>query len=82
MTQIIETLFSALESTVQSEAEAKAMAEVDAIVQSRLNDQDLYRIWTAASEMQRTNQLDSFTQGFRLGMQLTLEGLSEVRPGE
>ncbi len=82
MTQIIETLFSALESTVQSEAEAKAMAEVDAIVQNRLNDQDLYRIWTAASEMQRTNQLDSFTQGFRLGMQLTLEGLSEVRPGE
>lgn len=82
MTQIIETLFSALESTVQSEAEAKAMAEVDAIVQSRLNDQELYRIWTAASEMQRTNQLDSFTQGFRLGMQLTLEGLSEVRPGE
>ena len=82
MTQIIETLFSALESTVQSEAEAKAMAEVDAIVQNRLNDQDLYRIWTAASEMQRTNQLDSFTQGFRLGMQLTLEGLSEVRSGE
>ncbi len=82
MTQIIETLFSALESTVQSEAEAKAMAEVDAIVQDRLDDQDLYRIWTAASEMQRTNQLDSFTQGFRLGMQLTLEGLSEVRPGE
>lgn len=82
MTQIIETLFSALESTVQLEAEAKAMAEVDAIVQSRLNDQDLYRIWTAASEMQRTNQLDSFSQGFRLGMQLTLEGLSEVRPGE
>ena len=36
MTQIIETLFSALESTVQSEAEAKAMAEVDAIVQSRI----------------------------------------------
>ena len=34
MTQIIETLFSALESTVQSEAEAKAMAEVDAIVQT------------------------------------------------
>ncbi|MCI8759289.1 MAG: hypothetical protein HFF82_09705 [Oscillospiraceae bacterium] len=58
------------------------MAEVDAIVQSRLNDQDLYRIWTAASEMQRTNQLDSFTQGFRLGMQLTLEGLGEVRSGE
>ena len=78
MTQIIETLFSAL----QSEAEAKAMAEVDAIVQSRLNDQDLYRIWTAASEMQRTNQLDSFSQGFRLGMQLTLEGLGEVRSGE
>ena len=49
---------------------------------SRLNDQDLYRIWTAASEMQRTNQLDSFTQGFRLGMQLTLEGLGEVRSGE
>ena len=82
MTQIIETLFSAMESTVQSEAEAKAMAEVDAIVQSRLNDQDLYRIWTAASEMQRTNQLDSFSQGFRLGMQLTLEGLGEVRSGE
>ena len=58
------------------------MAEVDAIVQNQLNDQDLYRIWTAASEMQRTNQLDSFTQGFRLGMQLTLEGLGEVRSGE
>ncbi len=82
MAQIIETLFSALESTVQSEAEAKAMAEVDAIVQDRLDNQDLYRIWSAASEMQRTNQLDSFTQGFRLGMQLTLEGLGEVRPGE
>ncbi len=82
MAQIIETLFSALESTVQSEAEAKAMAEVDAIVQDRLDNQDLYRIWSAASEMQRTNQLDSFTQGFRLGMQLTLEGLSEVRSGE
>ena len=79
MTQIIETLFSALESTVQSEAEAKATAEVDAIVQNQLNDQDLYRIWTAASEMQRTNQLDSFN---RLGMQLTLEGLGEVRSGE
>ena len=82
MAQIIETLFSALESTVQSEAEAKAMAEVDAIVQDRLDNQDLYRIWSAASEMQRTNQLDSFAQGFRLGMQLTLEGLGEVRPGE
>ena len=58
------------------------MAEVDAIVQNQLNDQDLYRIWTAASEMQRTNQLDSFSQGFRLGMQLTLEGLGEVRSGE
>ena len=58
------------------------MAEVDAIVQDRLDNQDLYRIWSAASEMQRTNQLDSFTQGFRLGMQLTLEGLGEVRPGE
>ncbi len=82
MAQIIETLFSALESTVQSEAEAKAMAEVDAIVQDRLDNQDLYRIWSAASEMQRTNQLDSFSQGFRLGMQLTLEGLGEVRSGE
>ena len=79
MSQIIETLFTALESTLQSEAEAKAMEEVEAAARNRLDDKDLYRIWSAASEMQRINQLDSFTQGFRLGMQLTLEGLGPVR---
>lgn len=74
MSQILRTLFFALEPTQQTAAEQQAMQTVEGLVRGRLTETELDLLWAAAMEMDEAKRLDSFQRGFRLGTQLALEG--------
>lgn len=74
----LENLFQIFESTLQTPAEARAMDKVEKITCQKLTEKELDELFDAAVEMARIQQMDSFTLGFRLGVQLTLEGLKPV----
>lgn len=78
MTSILEKLFWATRPTMQSEAERQAMAAVERLVQPRLTEAQLDRLWAIVTEMELTDCLSSFTCGYRLGVQLTAAGLSRA----
>lgn len=83
MSQLMKTLFSTLDLCGPSEAEAQAAAAADAAVQAaqqRLTYDEFEDLWNAIMKIERACDLDSFTHGFRLGVQLTLEGLRPVYP--
>ena len=42
---------------------------------------ELDRLWAAVAEMEQADCLDSFTCGYRLGVQLTVEGLHGAEAG-
>ena len=48
--------------------------------QKRLGDVEFERLWSAFFRIDHANDVDSFILGFRLGMQLTLEGLRPAVP--
>ena len=81
MNQLMENLFSLLETPKASEAEHKAINETqEAIrkVEQRLTCAEFEDFWNAVTTIEDASHLDSFTLGFRLGMQLTMEGLRPI----
>ena len=81
MSKLMETLFDLLESPVASEAERRAVKESEKAVQAvkdRLTYEEFENLWKAAMDIEDSGYLDSFTFGFRLGVQLTLEGLRPI----
>ena len=80
MSQLIETLFLTLGSKL-SEAEAQAVnagRETLRTAEQRLTHQEFDQLWDAIVAIEHASELDSFTLGFRLGVQLTLEGLRPI----
>lgn len=83
MNQLMETLFAAMDTTQPSEAEmraVKAAKEAARAVEQRLTYDELENLWDAIMDIGLAGHQDSFTLGFRLGVQLTLEGLRPVCP--
>lgn len=83
MNPILETLFSTLDSPFQHEAEmqaAKASEKAFQTAQQKLTHEEFNALWNGIADIDFASNLDSFTQGFRLGVQLTLEGLRPVYP--
>ena len=81
MNQLMETLFNLLEPPQSSGAEARAVnASKDAVqaVEQRMTYEELDKFWNAIADVENGGYLDSFTLGFRLGVQLTLEGLKPI----
>ena len=84
MNQLMETLFFALGAQL-SEAEVQAVKDAKESVRAaeqRLTYDEFENLWNAVSDIERASDLDSFTKGFRLGVQLTLEGLRPVSPNQ
>ncbi len=78
MSQLMETLFTAMHQGKQLEEEARATREANEAIRAaeqRLTLQEFDDLWSAAMNIDLAGELDIFTLGFRLGMQLTLEGL-------
>ena len=85
MNQLMETLFAAMDTDQQSEAEAqavKAAKEAVHAAEQRLTYEEFEDLWNAITDIGFAGHLDSFTLGFRLGVQLTLEDLRPVRPNQ
>ena len=83
MNQLMKDLFFAIAPTLQQEEEARviqATEEVFQAAQKRLGDVEFERLWSAFFRIDHANDVDSFILGFRLGMQLTLEGLRPAVP--
>ncbi len=81
MNQLMENLFSLLGSPMASEAERRAVEESeDAVraVEKRLTREEFENLWSAVIDIGDADCLSSFTLGFRLGVQLTLEGLRPI----
>lgn len=81
MSQLMETLFDLMNGPQASEGERRAVREsakaIEA-VQERLTYDEFENLWNAIMDIEDAGYLDSFTLGFRLGMQLTLEGLHPI----
>lgn len=81
MSQILETLFSAMSPDHQMEAEYQAVqASKEAVraAEKHLTNDEFDNLWNAIANIDRGETLDNFTLGFRLGVQLTLEGLRPI----
>ena len=81
MNQLMETLFELLKSPVSTKGEVQAMRESEEVIEAvkeRLTLEEFDKFWQAATAIEEAGYLDSFTLGFRLGVQLTLEGLQPV----
>lgn len=79
----MENLFSAMDTAQQSKAETQtvqAAKEAVHAAEQRLTYEEFENLWNAIMDIGTANLLDSFTLGFRLGVQLTLEGLRPVCP--
>jgi hypothetical protein len=81
MDQLMENLFSLLSSPMASEAERRAIEESEEavrVVEKRLTREEFENLWSAVIDIGDADCLSSFTLGFRLGVQLTLEGLRPI----
>ena len=81
MSQLMENLFSLLGSPMASEAERRAIEESEEavrVVEKRLTREEFENLWSAVIDIGDADCLSSFTLGFRLGVQLTLEGLRPI----
>lgn len=81
MNQLMENLFGLMEGPHSSEAERRAVRESERAVQAvrnRLTLEEFDALWKAATDIDNASYLDSFALGFRLGMQLTIEGLRPI----
>lgn len=81
MSQLLETLYLSACEGHQTEAEAKALRAAEEIVETvgrKLTREEFDAFWNAALSVGDADCLNSFTLGFRLGVQLTLEGLRPV----
>ena len=81
MSILMETLFDLLEGPCSTEAERRAIKESEKAIQAakeRLTFDEFDALWKAAMDIEDAGYLDSFALGFRLGMQLTIEGLRPI----
>ena len=81
MNQLMENLFDLMEGPHSSEAERRAVRESERAVQAvrnRLTLEEFDALWKAVADIDNAGYLDSFVLGFRLGMQLTMEGLKPI----
>lgn len=81
MNPILENLYLSTCGKHQTDAEAKAIqASIKAVkaAEQRLTTDEFDGIWNAAMSVGGADCLDSFVLGFRMGVQLTLEGLQPV----
>ena len=81
MNELMETLFDLLDGPCTMEAERKAVKESEKAIQAvkeRLTLEEFDALWKAATDIDNAGYLDSFVLGFRLGMQLTMEGLRPI----
>ena len=81
MNQLMETLFDLMDGPHALEAERRAIKESERAVQAvkdRLTFEEFDALWKAATDIDNAGYLDSFALGFRLGMQLTMEGLRPI----
>lgn len=81
MDQLMKNLFIALDTARSSEEEARAVKAAEEAVQAaeqRLTYEEFENLWNAIMDIGCAGHLDSFTLGFRLGVQLTLEGLRPI----
>lgn len=81
MNKILETLYAAIEEGRRSEAGTQAVeASKEAVraAEQHLTYEEFDNLWNAISGIGRADELDSFALGFRLGVQLTLEGLRPI----
>lgn len=81
MSKLMENLFDFLESPGVSEAERQAIRESREAVQAvkdRLTLEEFDNFWKAVMDIEASGYQDSFNLGFRLGMQLTIEGLRPI----
>lgn len=80
MSQLMENLFCLLDSP-QTEAKAQVYAATNDIIQTaeqRLTHEEFENLWNAVFDIKKADDLNSFTLGFRLGVQLMLEGLRPI----
>ena len=81
MNQLMETLFDLLNGPHSSEAERRAIRESEKAVhavKNRLTLEEFDALWKATTDIDNAGYLDSFALGFRLGVQLTIEGLRPI----
>lgn len=81
MNKLMETLFELLDGPCSTEAERRAVKESEKaiqVVKERLTLEEFDALWKAAMDIEAAGYLDSFVLGFRLGMQLTIEGLRPI----
>lgn len=80
MNQLIKTLFYAMDTDPQEEEVQALKASKDAVraAQQRLTYEEFEDLWNAIEGLTHASELDNFTLGFRLGVQLTLEGLKPI----
>ena len=81
MNQLMENLFDLMDGPHSSEAERRAIKESEKAVQAvrdRLTLEEFDALWKAVADIDNAGYLDSFALGFRLGMQLTIEGLRPI----
>lgn len=80
MSKLMETLLYTLDTNqVEASTEAhEAAKESVRAAEQRLTFEEFDNLWNAIANVEHANDLDSFILGFRLGMQLTLEGLKPV----
>ena len=76
----MKTLLYVLD-TQQMEEEAQAVeASKEAVraAEQHLTYDEFENLWNAISDIKHASEIDSFTLGFRLGVQLTLEVLRPI----
>lgn len=82
MDNLMETLLCLLD-TPQSEADAQILKNTQEAVrdaEQHLTFDEFDALWNTINDILRGDNVKIFTPGFRLGVQLTLEGLKPVCP--
>lgn len=77
MNDLMKTLLYAM-GTAPLPEEAQAVEEAKEAIraaQRRLTYEEFEDLWNAIMDVERADDLSIFIRGFRLGVQLTLEGL-------
>lgn len=81
MSQILETLCTAMSGGLRGETGSGAVeAAQDAVkaAEQRLTVEEFDNLWNAIMNIAKADSLDDFALGFRLGVQLTVEGLRPI----
>lgn len=80
MNPLMETLLGLLKIP-QTDAKARLSAAGQDVIEAaekRLTYEELENLWDAFFDIEKTDDLNSFILGFRLGVQLTVEGLRPI----